>query len=142
MIGVGCRWLAGIGFICAFAAGPAGAQTSQQITWCENRGFKLAPDQQIDGCTAVIQSGRYKGHSLAVAFSNRCGAWRDKGDLDRALADCNQALELDRNYAGAYVNRGNVWDDKHDEDRALAITARRSASTPTTPMHTTCVPMP
>jgi tetratricopeptide (TPR) repeat protein len=120
MIRAGCRWLAGAGVVLALAAMPADAQTNQQVTWCENRDFSFSSDQQIKGCTAVIQSGNYSGHSLAVAFSNRCGAWRDKGDLDSALDDCNQSLKLDRNYAGAYVNRGNVWDDKHDEDRALA----------------------
>ena len=32
-----------------------------------------------------------------------------RGELDRALADYNKAIELDPNYAEAYNNRGITW---------------------------------
>jgi len=42
-----------------------------------------------------------------------------KGDLNGALADCNEAIKLDPNLDTAYELRGNVEDDKGDSDAAL-----------------------
>ena len=57
-------------------------------------------------CTAVIQSGLIVGHNLAIAYNNRGNAYKANGDLDRAIADYNQAIALDPKYALAYNNRG------------------------------------
>ena len=48
--------------------------------------------------------------------------WRDKGDLDRAIADFNEAIRLDPDPkdARAYNNRGHAWRNKGDLDRAIA----------------------
>ena len=43
-----------------------------------------------------------------------------KGDLDRAIADYNEAIRLDAKFALAYANRGDAWDDKGDSTRAIA----------------------
>ena len=32
---------------------------------------------------------------LALAYSNRAAAYRNKGDYDRAIADATKAIELD-----------------------------------------------
>ena len=60
-------------------APPAQAQTKQQIDACE---LKNSPtnEQQIDGCTAMIQSNWYSGQSLAAAFYNRANAYSRKGN--------------------------------------------------------------
>jgi Tfp pilus assembly protein PilF len=42
----------------------------------------------------------------------------DTGDLDRAIADYDEAIELDPNYTEAYINRGVVYKNKGDLDRA------------------------
>lgn len=55
----------------------------------------------------------------AEAWWMRGNAYWDGGDLDRALADYNQALALDPDYAMAYLGRGNVYLRKGDPDAAL-----------------------
>ncbi len=57
---------------------------------------------------------------FAVAYNNRGNAYDDKGDVDRAIADYNAALQIDANYAAAYYNRGIAWRRKGDLDRAIA----------------------
>ncbi len=43
-----------------------------------------------------------------------------KGDLDRALADYNQAITIDAKYADAYNNRGTVHLARREFDLAVA----------------------
>ena len=50
----------------------------------------------------------------ASAFYNRGIAWRRKGDLDRAIADYDQAIKLNPRFSVAFNNRGNAFDDKGD----------------------------
>ena len=40
--------------------------------------------------------------------------------MNRALADCNKAIELDPKLAGAYSNRGVAHLEKGELDRAIA----------------------
>jgi len=96
------------------------AQTRQQIDWCVNKGNVFSPDQQINGCTAAIQSGRGMEHGASGGYTSRGVAYRDKGDYDRAIADYNEAIRLDPKNSIAYGNRGNVYKDKGDYDRAIA----------------------
>ena len=44
----------------------------------------------------------------ARAFTTAALPYRNKGDFDRALADFDQAVKLDPNYAMAFYNRGNA----------------------------------
>jgi tetratricopeptide (TPR) repeat protein len=103
-----------------FSPIPAVAQTQQEMAWCENNGYAYSPDLQINGCTAVIQSGRLLGKGLASAFNNRGNAYNDKNDYDRAIADFDQAIRLDPKYAFAYDGRGNAHYSKNDKYRAFA----------------------
>jgi len=78
-------------------ASQAAAQARQQIDWCNNRGNALSADQRITGCTALIKSGRASVQNRAIAYVNRRWAYSDKGDPDRAIADCDEAIALDPN---------------------------------------------
>jgi tetratricopeptide (TPR) repeat protein len=59
-------------------------------------------------------------HPLLARRGKRGNAWTYKQEYDRAIADYNQAIRLDPNYALAYNNRGNVWNEKKEYDRAIA----------------------
>ncbi len=67
--------------------------------WCVNKSRAFSPDQQISGCTALSASGK----NVAVAYYNRSLAYREKGDLDRAIADSNEAIRLDPKFS-AYTH--------------------------------------
>jgi tetratricopeptide (TPR) repeat protein len=42
-----------------------------------------------------------------------------KGEHDKAIADFNEAIRLDRDYAYAYDRRGIVWQDMGEYDEAI-----------------------
>ena len=77
-------------------------------------------DTVIDGCTAVIQSGKETREKLATAFDNRGVAYRRKGEYDRALQDYEQAIRLNPSNANAYNNRGIIYQIKGEYARAIA----------------------
>lgn len=43
---------------------------------------------------------------MAEAYNGRGTIWEAKGDLDKAVAEFDQALRLNPRYIGAYANRG------------------------------------
>ncbi len=97
----------------------AWAQSQLQIDWCIGTNDPM-PDLTIAGCNAVINSGNYSGHSLAVAYNNRAIAYQAVGQYDRSIQDSDQAIRLDPNYARAVYNRGFTNEKQGQDDRALA----------------------
>src|SRR5262245_36367361 len=93
-------------------------ETAQDYKGCTGQDGATA-DQQIKGCTAVIQSGRETTYNLAVAFYNRANAYSAKGDKDRAIQDYDHAIRLNPQYARAFSNRGIEYAHKGDKDRAI-----------------------
>jgi tetratricopeptide (TPR) repeat protein len=53
-------------------------------------------------------------------FSGRAGVWRELGDLERALADCTNAIRLAPRSPEAYNNRGFMWTEKEDFAKAIS----------------------
>jgi len=104
----------------ALHASRAAAQTQQEIDWCNNSGNAFSVDQQLVGCTALVESERASAQDRAAGYSNRCWAYSDRGDPDRAIADCNDAIRLDPKLANAYLNRGKAYSDMGDFDRAIS----------------------
>jgi tetratricopeptide (TPR) repeat protein len=77
-------------------------------------------DEQIVGCTNAIASGSYTGKDFFAAFINRGNAYQASGDIDRAIADYDQAIRLDPNSARAFNIRGSAFFFKKVYDRAIA----------------------
>jgi TonB family protein len=87
----------------------ASAQTPDpQWGYCENRGNAYARDVQIDGCTAVIRSGRETPDKLALAFSRRGNAYAALKEYANAIADLDQAGQLAPNNS-SYQNSRCWW---------------------------------
>src|ERR1700688_4313507 len=81
---------------------------------------KLSDDLAVAGCSRAIDSHQYTGRSLARVYARRGGAYQAQGDLDRAMADFDQAIRLDPKDAQAYYNRGIAWEEKRSLREALA----------------------
>jgi tetratricopeptide (TPR) repeat protein len=77
-------------------------------------------DRRIAGCTRILQDQGEALRNRVGAFINRAIAYKAKGDLDRAIADYNEAIRLDPKYADAYYNRAIAYKAKGNLDRAIA----------------------
>src|SRR3978361_587206 len=61
----------------------------------------VSPEQKLTSCTAVIAAGTETPQNLAVAFSNRGGAYLSKHDPEHAIADLDEAIRLDPKFVVA-----------------------------------------
>lgn len=115
------RAVAGAAFvaIAVLPTSPAVAQTQRQLDWCLNKNESFSPRLRIDGCTAAIQSNRQSGKNLYSVFYNRGIAYFRQGQYDRAIADFDQALNLDPSSTFALNNRGTAYARKGQYDRAI-----------------------
>jgi len=83
---------------------PAGAQSERGGRACKAE-IEVSLDERINACTALIQSGRLTGETLAEVFNNRGGAHYYKSEFDRALSDYEQAIKLNPRSPSAFNNR-------------------------------------
>lgn len=98
----------------AAATGLVHAQLSPQWQGCTgNPGIEW--DQQINSCTALIQSGQETTENLSIAFYNRALAYENKEDYERAIADYSEAIRLNPKDAEAHFYRGLARQRKGDK---------------------------
>jgi tetratricopeptide (TPR) repeat protein/curved DNA-binding protein CbpA len=73
--------------------------------------------QQVTAAAASEDAAPSSDPAFYVARGLR---WSQKGDLDRAIADFDRAIELAPGNAPAHSHRASAWGAKGDKDRALA----------------------
>jgi uncharacterized caspase-like protein len=73
----------------------------------------------IVAVTLLAWSGAL-AQTTAEAYVRSGISWSLKSDFDRAIADYNQALRINPQYAAAYLGRGVAWEMKGNLDRAIA----------------------
>ena len=95
----------------------AQADFSQEIRMCNFGGNH--PDIRIVACTRNINSGRFTGQNLAIAFTNRGLAYKRKGLWNKAIADYDEAIRLKPDLAETFINRGTAYYYKGQFDRAI-----------------------
>jgi F-type H+-transporting ATPase subunit a len=113
-------FLALAAFLC-MATGPTAWAASSAWTRCQSDDR----DARIAGCTEIIARGsREAKRNLIVAYVNRSGAYRVKGDVERAIADLDNALKLQPKSGFILTERASIHLAKDDFDRAIADYAR------------------
>ena len=81
----------------------------------------IAPaEAAIESATREEPTGAVPLSATAFSFRESAIGWIRKGDLDRAIADLERAIELAPLDSEVYRQRGNAWTLKGDVGRALA----------------------
>lgn len=106
-----------IGLVLSLIALPVCAETKQQYDWCYSP--SASDDETIEGCTAVIQSGRLTGTALSTAVNSRSVGYAGKGQWDLALKDTTWAIQLDPTNAEAHNNRCDNLNHKGLQNQAI-----------------------
>jgi tetratricopeptide (TPR) repeat protein len=99
---------------------PGGGGRGSPELWklCEGQDG-VTPEKQIEGCNFVIDGGGEDDVNVAGAYTNRGNAYRDSGELDRAVQDYNKAITMAPKLSSAYLGRGGVFVAKGQLDFAL-----------------------
>jgi Flp pilus assembly protein TadD len=99
------------------AAGSIAPAVADDRTDCRGTG---APEAVVAACTRVIGTGAVQGGQLADLYAARARAYRSQSDLDRAIADFDEAIRIDPVRPFLLELRGNAWLAKHDYPKAIA----------------------
>src|ERR1700730_4328359 len=92
-------------------------QSYEQLEkWCHDD--KATDDQTIQGCSAVIASGRESGEKLSRVYYDRGLGFLDKNQLDPAIEDFDEAIRLNPKDADAFIARGDAHRLNRDPFRA------------------------
>ncbi len=83
--------------------------------WIEARSA-LPPDQALPHFSRLLQ----KDPKDATAYLGRAAAEHALGQHGKVIADCDQALRLDRNSISAFQLRARAWIAKEQLDKAIA----------------------
>ena len=77
-------------------------------------------DARIVSCSKLITHGKRETKSDRItAYINRASGYRARGDYVRALADLDEALQLDPKSAPALLERASIYHVKGEFDRAI-----------------------
>jgi tetratricopeptide (TPR) repeat protein len=81
---------------------------------------KASGDEGIAACDRAIASGKFNGRNLSYLHNDRGFLHMQKGELDQALVDLDEAIGIDASNFFAFWNRGAVYGAKSDFVRAQA----------------------
>ena len=81
---------------------------------------KASGDEGIAACDRAIASGKFSGRNLSYLHNDRGFLRMQKGELDQALVDLDEAIGIDASNFFAFWNRGAVYGAKSDFVRAQA----------------------
>jgi tetratricopeptide (TPR) repeat protein len=94
---------------------PSVADVEKEFKACEEASLETT----LNLCSIVINSAHHPASNRAIAFDNRCWAHNVKGDFDKALPDCDNAIGLNPRLVNAFNNRCWAYTDKRDFEKAL-----------------------
>jgi tetratricopeptide (TPR) repeat protein len=84
----------GLGLLAATAATSAASAPNDDRKTCL-LGSAGDSDKEVAACSRAIASGRLQDHDLAKVIAKRAGAYIEKGDFNRGLADLDQSVRVD-----------------------------------------------
>ncbi|UWU66728.1 lipopolysaccharide assembly protein LapB [Bradyrhizobium sp. NC92] len=99
----------------------SGARAEMPLTSKCNAAGNFSIDDRIAGCTAIIQAaGTGMQQGVVMARFRRAMFYRQKGEIDLAIADYNEIIERDPGNLNARLARASIYVQRRDHEAALA----------------------
>jgi tetratricopeptide (TPR) repeat protein len=103
------------------------ASARADLSACGSAYVKSSPDEKIHLYTICLTHGGLSRTDLAAALHNRAVAYREKGDVEAALADFTKSLQYDSKFGLAFYNRALIYMERGDfaaaeEDLSATVT--------------------
>ena len=89
--------------VCSSLAGPGFAASQKDQRDCDQN---ERDDLRIAGCTRVINARDGSVRNSADAYNQRGIAWKNKGEIDKAIADYSQSIRTDPKLSARWHNPG------------------------------------
>ena len=113
------------------ASSPADAQAPSDWGLCRQFG-RGAAEAKLNACTALIESVKYIGNDLADIYVMRGRIhFFLKGEVDRAVAQYNEALRIAPSNCAAFYFRSAMSVSRNDADDAIADLSKAISFCPT-----------
>jgi len=112
----------------------APATPAAQLSQCAGEHDESA-EQVIAACTALINAGQVDAKELSRVYAYRAFGYERKDDLNRAVADADQAIKLDATSAVAFHRRGDIRKLLLQDDLALADFSEAIRLDPKVPLY-------
>jgi tetratricopeptide (TPR) repeat protein len=97
---------------------PENSQQSQDWKLCiDESGINI--ERRIMACNAIIETPGATPRRLAKAYCARGSAYEHNRQIDRAIADYDQAVHYEPDVADQYLCRGNGYSARGEQDRAI-----------------------
>lgn len=107
--------------LCAGLVSAVGVSLAKaDFSACESAYHAKSVDDQIQLYTLCITKGGLPLQTRSGAYNNRASLYMAKGEVDKALADLNKAIEYDPTWGISYLNRGNIHRARHELAEAEA----------------------
>jgi tetratricopeptide (TPR) repeat protein len=110
--------LAIVAGLLAITAPSAGQDVNQLMSQCAGE-HDETDDEMITACTTLIGLPPLDPRQRSLAYSYRAAGYQAKYDLDRALADANEAIRVDASSSRAFYRRGDVYKNLRQNELAL-----------------------
>lgn len=125
MFGVTRRALAGVAagasaLVLTALLEMSGARAEMPLALKCNAVGNFSVDDRIAGCTAIIEAATGMQQGVVMARFRRAMFYRQKGEVDLALADYDQIIERDPGNVNARLARASTYLQRRDNEAALA----------------------
>jgi len=118
------------------APSPAPPQDdARNMADCDDESRQTPAETIVAACTALLESGRLDARERSLALSGRAIGYRVQRDYPRAIADYEEALRIDPDYAWAHAGLGASYRDsgefqrgREEYDIALRLSERELAA--------------
>ncbi|WP_247453332.1 hypothetical protein [Bradyrhizobium sp. CW11] len=98
----------------------SGARAEMALSAKCNAAGNFSVDDRIAGCTAMIEAATGMQPAVIMAHFRRAMFYRQKGEIDFAIADYNQIIERDPGNLNARIARASAFIQKRQPEAALS----------------------